>query len=107
MRPCFRGSSPRFSGDNLARNLALVERLRSIAERVAASVARVAIVSALAQGSAIIPLSLSSGRATPKLDSRISTASAAASRAEVEMTAGTIGRFRAETGAGLFCDTIS
>ncbi len=52
----FRAASPRFSGENLSRNLALVERLRSIAERLGASAAQVAIAWVLAQGSDIIPL---------------------------------------------------
>jgi aryl-alcohol dehydrogenase-like predicted oxidoreductase len=39
----FRGMSPRFQGENLDHNLALVERLRAIASRVGASVAQVAI----------------------------------------------------------------
>jgi aryl-alcohol dehydrogenase-like predicted oxidoreductase len=52
----FRGASPRFSGDNLKRNLALVERLRSIAQRLGASVAQVAIAWVLARGSDVIPL---------------------------------------------------
>ncbi len=52
----FRGSSPRFTGENLARNLALVERLRSIADGFGASVAQVAIAWVLARGTDIIPL---------------------------------------------------
>lgn len=53
----FRGlASPRFQGDNLHRNLALVERLRAIAAGLDASVAQVAIAWVLAQGADIVPL---------------------------------------------------
>ena len=52
----FRSHSPRFSGDNLDRNLALVERLRSVASELGASVAQVAIAWVGAQGDDIVPL---------------------------------------------------
>jgi len=52
----FRGISPRFSGDNLDANLALVEALRAVAEARGASVAQVAIAWVLAQGEDIVPL---------------------------------------------------
>ena len=52
----FRANSPRFQGDNLAHNLALVERLRAIAERLGATVAQVAIAWVAAQGADIVPL---------------------------------------------------
>lgn len=53
----FRGlASPRFQGDNLHRNLALVERLRGVAAALHASVAQVAIAWVLAQGADIVPL---------------------------------------------------
>jgi aryl-alcohol dehydrogenase-like predicted oxidoreductase len=52
----FRGMSPRFQGENLQQNLALVERLRAIAERLGASVAQVAIAWVMAQGNDIVPL---------------------------------------------------
>ena len=48
--------SPRFQGENLDRNLALVERLRAIADDLGASVAQVAIAWVAAQGSDIVPL---------------------------------------------------
>ncbi|MFI1646048.1 aldo/keto reductase [Streptomyces avidinii] len=47
----FRGMSPRFQGDNLDRNLDLVEALRKVAEDKGASVAQTAIAWVLAQGS--------------------------------------------------------
>ncbi|HEX6958566.1 MAG TPA: aldo/keto reductase [Ferrovibrio sp.] len=52
----FRRHSPRFQGENLTRNLTLVENLRAVAERLGASVAQVAIAWVLGQGSDIVPL---------------------------------------------------
>lgn len=52
----FRGMSPRFQGENLERNLALVEALRKVAEAKGASVAQIAIAWVAAQGKDIIPL---------------------------------------------------
>ncbi|MBB5783735.1 aldo/keto reductase [Nonomuraea jabiensis] len=52
----FRAASPRFSGDNLAHNLALVEALRGLAEAKGATVAQLAIAWVLAQGEEIVPL---------------------------------------------------
>jgi aryl-alcohol dehydrogenase-like predicted oxidoreductase len=52
----FRAFSPRFQGDNLDRNLALVEALRAVAEAKGVSVAQVAIAWVAAQGEDIVPL---------------------------------------------------
>ncbi len=52
----FRNMSPRFQGANLDSNLALVERIRTIATELGASVAQVAIAWVLAQGADIVPL---------------------------------------------------
>jgi aryl-alcohol dehydrogenase-like predicted oxidoreductase len=52
----FRAASPRFQGENLDVNLALVEKLRGIAEKIGASVAQVAIAWVAAQGNDIVPL---------------------------------------------------
>lgn len=46
----FRGMSPRFQGDNLHRNLDLVDRLRALAEAKGVTVAQIAIAWVLAQG---------------------------------------------------------
>jgi aryl-alcohol dehydrogenase-like predicted oxidoreductase len=54
--PDFRNFSPRFQGENLDRNLALVEALRSIATAKEATVAQVAIAWVLSQGNDIVPL---------------------------------------------------
>jgi aryl-alcohol dehydrogenase-like predicted oxidoreductase len=51
-----RAEYPRFQGENLAQNLALVEELRSIAAAKGASVAQIAIAWVLAQGEDIVPL---------------------------------------------------
>jgi aryl-alcohol dehydrogenase-like predicted oxidoreductase len=47
---------PRFSGENLERNLELVEQLRRVAEARGVSVAQLAIAWALARGEDIVPL---------------------------------------------------
>jgi aryl-alcohol dehydrogenase-like predicted oxidoreductase len=52
----FRQVSPRFQGENLEKNLALVEELRVVAKEIGASVAQVAIAWVAAQGDDIVPL---------------------------------------------------
>ncbi|MDF5736430.1 MULTISPECIES: aldo/keto reductase [unclassified Nostoc] len=52
----FRGNLPRFSGENLDRNLLLVEALRLIAQEQSATVAQVAIAWVLSRGNDIVPL---------------------------------------------------
>jgi aryl-alcohol dehydrogenase-like predicted oxidoreductase len=52
----FRSHAPRFSGENLDRNLELVEAIRAIAEAKGATVAQAAIAWVLAQGEDIVPL---------------------------------------------------
>ena len=52
----FRGISPRFQGENLARNLALVEQLEAIASAKGATPAQIAIAWVAAQGNDIVPL---------------------------------------------------
>jgi aryl-alcohol dehydrogenase-like predicted oxidoreductase len=52
----FRGNLPRFSGENLERNLSLVEALRGIAEEKNATVSQVAIAWVLSRGEDIVPL---------------------------------------------------
>ena len=52
----FRGFSPRFQGENLAHNLALVEELRTQAGLIGASVAQVVLAWVAAQGLDIVPL---------------------------------------------------
>jgi aryl-alcohol dehydrogenase-like predicted oxidoreductase len=52
----FRRTLPRFTGDNLDANLALVEEIRSVAARYDATPAQVALAWVLAQGNDIAPI---------------------------------------------------
>lgn len=52
----FRLHTPRFSGDNLDRNLALVEALRSVADELGITVAQAAIAWVGSRGDDIVPL---------------------------------------------------
>jgi aryl-alcohol dehydrogenase-like predicted oxidoreductase len=52
----FRQTAPRFTGENLDRNLALVEALRAVAESKGATVAHLAIAWVLSRGDDIVPL---------------------------------------------------
>jgi aryl-alcohol dehydrogenase-like predicted oxidoreductase len=52
----FRGGMPRFSGENLDRNLALVEQLRAVADAKGTTVAQLAIAWVLSRGEDIVPL---------------------------------------------------
>jgi aryl-alcohol dehydrogenase-like predicted oxidoreductase len=52
----FRSHAPRFQGENLEHNLALVEQLRAIAETRGVSVAQLAIAWVLSRGEDIVPL---------------------------------------------------
>ena len=52
----FRQHSPRFQGDNLERNLVLVDLLRQLADTRGCSVAQLAIAWVLARGDDIVPL---------------------------------------------------
>ena len=52
----FRAHSPRFQGENLERNLGLVDALRSVAEERDVSVAQIAIAWVLSRGDYIVPL---------------------------------------------------
>ena len=52
----FRAGAPRFQGENLDRNLDLVEKLRAIATRKGISVAQLAIAWVLSRGEDIVPL---------------------------------------------------
>ncbi|MGZ5352738.1 MAG: aldo/keto reductase [Actinomycetota bacterium] len=52
----FRRTAPRFTGENLERNLTLVEALRSVAEAKGATVAHLAIAWVLSRGDDVVPL---------------------------------------------------
>jgi aryl-alcohol dehydrogenase-like predicted oxidoreductase len=51
-----RGRYPRFASPNVERNLALVEALRSVADRKGVTVAQIAVAWVMAQGEDIVPL---------------------------------------------------
>jgi aryl-alcohol dehydrogenase-like predicted oxidoreductase len=52
----FRYSAPRFSGENLERNLEMVEALRAIADQKGTTVARIAIAWVLSRGADVVPV---------------------------------------------------
>ncbi|HET7857326.1 MAG TPA: aldo/keto reductase, partial [Gaiellaceae bacterium] len=52
----FRSSAPRFRGENLEHNLALVEALRAFADAEGATVAQLAIAWVLSRGEDVVPL---------------------------------------------------
>jgi aryl-alcohol dehydrogenase-like predicted oxidoreductase len=54
--PDFRSHLPRFSGENLDRNLSLVETLRAVAVAKGATITQLAIAWVLARGADIVPL---------------------------------------------------
>ncbi|MEU2628098.1 aldo/keto reductase [Kitasatospora sp. NPDC007106] len=84
----FRGHSPRFQGENLTRNLALVEALRSVAEAKGATVAQAAIAWVASRGADVVPLVGARRRdrlaeALGSLDVRLTAADLAAIEAAV------------------------
>ena len=78
----FRGAAPRFQGENLERNLALVERLREIAQGLGVSVAQVAIAWVAAQGQDIVPLV--GARTRQRLQEALGANAVTLSRADLE-----------------------
>jgi aryl-alcohol dehydrogenase-like predicted oxidoreductase len=52
----FRKSNPRWTGENLEHNLALVRRVREVAEQVDATPAQVALAWVLAKGDDVVPI---------------------------------------------------
>jgi aryl-alcohol dehydrogenase-like predicted oxidoreductase len=52
----YRRMSPRFQGENFARNLALVERVRALAASKGCSPAQLALAWVLAQGADVVPI---------------------------------------------------
>jgi aryl-alcohol dehydrogenase-like predicted oxidoreductase len=52
----FRATNPRFQADALSANLALVDRVGEVAERIGATAAQVALVWVLAQGEQVVPI---------------------------------------------------
>ncbi len=52
----YRRFAPRFAGENFAKNLAVVERVRAIADELGATPSQVALAWVLAQGDEIVPI---------------------------------------------------
>jgi aryl-alcohol dehydrogenase-like predicted oxidoreductase len=52
----FRGSSPRFQGENFDKNLAVVERVRELAEAKGVTPSQLALAWVLAQGDDVVPI---------------------------------------------------
>ncbi|GAA3065082.1 hypothetical protein GCM10020000_56000 [Streptomyces olivoverticillatus] len=102
----FRGMSPRFQGENLQRNLDLVEALRKVAEERGVSVAQAAIAWVLSRGEDIVPLVGARTRerlteALGALDVTLSEADLAAIEAAVPADAAAGDRYPAEQMAHL------
>lgn len=92
----FRGASPRFSGENLTHNLALVDALRAIADERGTNPARVAIAWALSRGEDIVPL-VGARRRTQLVD--------ALAAAELTLSPGDLSRIEAAIPAGAAAGT--
>ncbi len=71
--PDFRSSLPRFGGENLERNLKLVEALRAVAVPLGATVAQLAIAWVLSRGTDVVPLI--GARRRPQLTETLGTLS--------------------------------
>ncbi|MBM7619981.1 aryl-alcohol dehydrogenase-like predicted oxidoreductase [Bacillus tianshenii] len=80
--PDFRSFSPRFMGENLDKNLTLVEALRKIAEEKEISVAELAIAWVLSRGEDVIPLI--GARKRSQLQDALSAVSIQLSQTELE-----------------------
>jgi aryl-alcohol dehydrogenase-like predicted oxidoreductase len=87
----FRRHSPRFQRENLARNLALVERVKRIAAEKECTAAQLALVWVMAQGRDIVPIpgTTNAGRLQENVGAL-----------EVELDAATLKRIDAEIPAG-------
>jgi aryl-alcohol dehydrogenase-like predicted oxidoreductase len=77
----FRAHSPRFQGENVDANLALVDALRRVADAKALTVAQVAIAWVAAQGKDIVPLV--GARRRDRLAEALGSVSAALSQADL------------------------
>jgi len=77
-----RGRMPRFQGDNLRHNLALVEQLREISDRKGVSVAQLAFSWVLSRGEDIVPLI--GARRRDQLEEALGTLDAALSPDDLE-----------------------
>jgi len=77
----FRRHSPRFQGDNFAKNLALVERIESLAKAKGVTTSQLALAWVLAQGSDIVPIPGTKRRA--RLDENAAAAAIVLERDEL------------------------
>ncbi|MFC0691071.1 aldo/keto reductase [Paraburkholderia humisilvae] len=77
----FRSTSPRFQGENLERNLQLVEQLREVAHAHRSSPAQLALAWVLTRGDDIVPLI--GARRRPQLDDAVSALNVALSADEL------------------------
>jgi aryl-alcohol dehydrogenase-like predicted oxidoreductase len=77
----FRARAPRFQGENLERNLALVEQLSSVAKEQGASVAQLAIAWVFSRGRDIVPLI--GARTRERLDEAIGATELSLSEAQL------------------------
>jgi len=77
----FRRYSPRFQGENLEKNLALVETLREVAAGLGASVAQVVIAWVLSRGDQIVPLV--GARSRTRLSESLASATLSLSEADL------------------------
>lgn len=92
----FRASAPRFTGDNLEHNLALVEALRTLAQARNVTVAQLAIAWALSRGEDIVPL------VGARTRERLAEALGAL---DLELTAGELARIEDSVPAGAAAGT--
>ena len=102
----FRAHSPRFQGQNVDANLALVEALRKVADRLGVSVAQAAIAWVAARGEDIVPLVGARRRdrlaeALGALDAKLTSADLAAIAAAMPAEAAAGARYSAEGMASL------
>src|SRR5262249_46664289 len=87
----FRGISPRFQGENLERNLKLVDKLREVAEAHGGNPAQLALAWALTGGADIVPLV--GARRRPQLQDAIAAL-------EVRLSADELAQIEAAVPAG-------
>jgi len=78
----FRRTNPRFQGENFARNLALVDSVRALAEKKGCTAAQLALAWVLAQGKHIVPIP--GTRRVRNLDDNIGALDVSLSRAELD-----------------------
>ncbi len=102
----FRAINPRFQGENLDHNLALVEKLRSVATRKNTTVAQLAIAWVMARGEGVVPLvgARSRGRLAESLGAlpvKLSAAEIAEIEREIPLRAAAGDRYNAYLMKGL------